>query len=201
MKSDQMRLAVFLKAPRAGAVKTRLAQAIGSRAALDAYQQMVDHLVEALQQIPKLQLRFTPDDAAAEVNRWRSPSWEVRPQGAGDLGQRLSAAFGELFSAGAERAVIIGSDCPWVTVQDIEEAWRRLADHDVVLGPAVDGGYWLIGLAQPQPALFENISWSSSDVFEQTLARATAAGLNIALLRQLSDIDTVADWDCFRSAG
>jgi glycosyltransferase A (GT-A) superfamily protein (DUF2064 family) len=90
--------------------------------------------------------------------------------------------------------VIIGSDCPDVSVSDVLSAWARLNEHDLVLGPASDGGYWLIGLRRPQPVLFQNITWSTSTVQAETLARAQRAELRTSLLRKLSDIDTEQDW-------
>jgi glycosyltransferase A (GT-A) superfamily protein (DUF2064 family) len=89
---------------------------------------------------------------------------------------------------------LIGSDCPGLTKQDIEQAWACLGDFDVVLGPARDGGYWLIGLRALQPALFQQVAWSTPTVLAQSLERAQQAGLRVALLRELSDVDTHRDW-------
>ena len=96
------------------------------------------------------------------------------------------------------RVVIIGSDCPEVTTGDIRAAWRELRTHDVVLGPATDGGYWLIGLRQTRPELFAGIAWSSETVLAETLRRAKSAGLHIQLLRILADVDTAEDWEAYR---
>ena len=91
----------------------------------------------------------------------------------------------------------IGSDCPDVTVADVEAAWEALQSHDVVLGPARDGGYWLIGLKEPRPSLFDGIAWGTDAVFAQTFDRCRAAGLVVHQLRQLDDIDTEEDWRRF----
>jgi glycosyltransferase A (GT-A) superfamily protein (DUF2064 family) len=88
-----------------------------------------------------------------------------------------------------------------VTAADIEQAWLALEEHDLVLGPATDGGYWLIALQQPQPSLFHDIPWSSEHVLQETLQRATAAGLRVHQLRTLSDVDTAEDWRALLARG
>jgi rSAM/selenodomain-associated transferase 1 len=190
-------LVVFVKAARVGAVKTRLAQEIGDRAACDAYQKLVRAVVSRIDSLHDVQLRYSPDDAEKEVGLWRKPQWALSPQGGGSLGQRLTRAFAELFAAGARRVVIVGSDCPWLSAADIEQAWNDLETHDLVLGPARDGGYWLVGLRELLPELFNDISWSTATVLEQTLERARARGLRFRLLRELRDVDTLDDWQAF----
>ena len=192
-------LIIFVKAPRPGEVKRRIAESIGAQAACDAYLALVEVLIGNLRTLSNVQVRYAPDDALLEIPRWLQPTWNAAAQGQGDLGQRLQKAFKDAFSMGAARVVIIGSDCPEVNEQDIQSAWTALDDHDLVLGPAEDGGYWLIGLSAEQPALFENISWSTGAVFEQTVARANAAKLSTRLLRKLRDIDTIDDWKHFKA--
>src|SRR5262245_47145077 len=142
------RLMVFVKAPRRGAVKTRLARTLGAVAAEAAYRHLVETLLNQLDGVRGVDLCFSPDDAASEVQHWLKEGWSSSPQGDGDLGQRLHSASQRAFQSGAKRVVIIGSDCRAVRAGDIREAWSGLATHDVVLGPATDGGYWLIGLRQ-----------------------------------------------------
>jgi len=191
------KLIVFVKAPRPGSVKTRLAKTLGADAACDAYRQLVEELLTELSRLTAVELRFAPDEAAAEIQPWLRESWQARAQGGGDLGQRMQAAFADAFAAGASRVAIVGSDCPEVRAADIRQAWNELKSHDLVIGPAMDGGYWLIGLTREQPELFKGISWSSEHVLAQTLQRAKAAGLRIQLLRILSDVDTEKDWKDF----
>ena len=193
----QEQLVVFVKAPRIGTVKTRLAKSIGAAAALNAYRCLVETLLGNLESLPEVELRFSPDDAFSEIQPWLRDGWRIQPQGNGDLGGRLQRALGENFSVGAKRVVIIGSDCPSVNVSDVRAAWSALASHDAVLGPARDGGYWLIGLNASQPLLFENIPWSTDAVLRETLARAKSTGLRVHHLRELSDVDTEADWKEF----
>lgn len=188
---------MFVRAPRPGAVKTRLAETLGATAACDAYRVLVETLLNELSEVADVELRFTPDDASAEIKPWLRKSWQMRPQGQGSLGRRLQTAFAETLSRGAQRVAIIGSDCPSVTSRDIEEAWSALETNDVVIGPARDGGYWLIGLRQPQPTLFDGIAWSTETVLRETLHRAEVVGLRVKFLRELSDVDTEADWRAF----
>ncbi len=194
------RLIVFVKAPRPGAVKTRLAKAIGASAAAAAYRQLVATLLNQLNGLGGVEVCFSPDDAAGEVQHWLKHGWSCSPQGEGDLGRRMYSAFQRAFHAGAKRVAIIGSDCPVIGVEDIREAWGGLQTHDVVLGPAADGGYWLIGLRQLQPDLFRDVCWSTDYVFAETLRRVQHAGLSVKLLRELADVDTDLDWRAFLGA-
>lgn len=192
------KLLVFLKAPRRGTVKTRLAADLGPDDALSAYRELVAVTLSHLVALAPVELRFTPDDAGSEIAPWLRAGWGSAPQGNGDLGTRLARAFDEAFHAGHQRVVVIGSDCPYVTDHDIRTAWEALAHHEVVLGPAMDGGYWLLGLRSAQPDLFAEIEWSTANVLSQTLQRAKAAHLSVTLLRPLSDVDTATDWEAWR---
>ena len=187
------RIIIFVKAPRAGFVKTRLATAIGNEAACNAYRQLAETVVANLVTLPHAELRFTPDDAEDEITPWLSDGWTARPQGEGDLGKRLHRAFIEANGP----AIIIGSDSPQVELCDFRTAAKALQTHDAVIGPATDGGYWLIGLNAPCPALFKEIEWSTGGVLQSTLAKADEAGLSVRLLRELADVDTGVDWKKF----
>ena len=110
-----------------------------------------------------------------------------------DLGARLTAAFVGLFQGGSDRAVVIGTDCPDLTPEALRRALGALAGSDLVLGPAHDGGYYLIGLRRPMPALFLGIEWGSGRVLEETLSRARDMGLAAHMLEALGDLDTPAD--------
>lgn len=196
MSRDQ--LILMCKAPRPGSVKTRMAATLGPGRACEIYRSMVDTLLDQLEGVDSVELRFTPADASSEVASWkRRPSWRLQPQGEGDLGQRMLEAQSSAFSKGARRVVIIGSDCPELVTADIHEAFQALQTSDLVLGPAVDGGYWLIGVTSVMPELFRDIPWSQSEVFEQTMARALALRLQVSFLRILRDIDTAEDWEQF----
>ena len=194
------KLIVFVKAPRPGAVKTRLAKTIGAAAAEAAYRRLVETLLNHLAGLGGVELCFSPDDAAGEVQHWLKEGWLSSPQGEGDLGRRLESAFQRALHSGAKRVAIIGSDCPAVTIEDIRNAWAGLRTHDVVLGPATDGGYWLIGLRQLQPNLFRGITWSTQHVCAETIRRVEHAGLSVQMLRELVDVDTDLDWRVFLDA-
>jgi uncharacterized protein len=190
-------LIVFIKAPRVGTVKSRIARTAGAERACAIYRQLVETALGHLNSIGQVQLRFSPDDAAKEIAPWLRGNWRAEPQGAGDLGHRLRRAFEAAFANGAECVVVIGSDCPEIEATDIYAAWKELKSHDLVVGPAIDGGYWLMGLRAPHPELFEKITWSSDQVLAQTLQRAKSIGLRIQLLRILADVDTEADWNAY----
>jgi rSAM/selenodomain-associated transferase 1 len=192
------RLIIFLKAPRPGTVKTRLG--LGEIAECEAYRRLVLAVLGEVAVFDAVQVRFAPDDAEPEIRHWVRAGWAVAPQGEGDLGARMQAAFAESFAVGAARVVIIGSDCPYLTAADVREAWEALKTSDLVVGPAEDGGYWLIGLRENQPGLFTNMAWSSSDVFSETMSRAKALRLKTFLLRTLRDVDTREDWEKFISS-
>jgi rSAM/selenodomain-associated transferase 1 len=196
--SSAKKLVVFIKAPRPGSVKTRLAQTIGDDAACDVYRELVAAVLGRVGTISSVELRFSPDDAPDEIASWVRSGWTMRPQGGGCLGERMHRAFLEHFESGARRVVIIGSDSPEITTTDICEAWQALKSHDVVLGPAVDGGYWLIGLRGPCAKLFEGISWSTDSVMRETLVRIGQANLTVSLLGRLSDVDTELDVRAWR---
>lgn len=189
------RLLVFVKAPRSGQVKTRLAGALGDETACLAYRCLVESLTRTLSPLRNVDLVFSPEDAAVEIQGWKRDAWRCVPQTDGDLGRRMSAAFQAAFDEGCKRVVCIGSDCPDLTVEEIQNAWRSLQTHDAVLGPARDGGYWLIGLSAPRPELFRGIAWSAPDVCEQTVRILNAAGLRWKSLAVREDVDTAEDWN------
>ncbi len=190
------RLIIFLKAPRPGFVKTRLAAALGPDGACTAYIGLVETLLHRLRSRTDVELRFTPDDAAAEVRHWAGPGWLVEPQGKGDLGDRLERAVHDAFLDRCDFVVIIGADCPEVSTRDVDRAVEILEDGtaDVVLGPAKDGGYWLIAMKKPIAGLFTGIPWSSDRVLVETQLRARELGLKVKQIRTLTDVDTPGDW-------
>ena len=181
---------VFLKAPRPGFVKTRLAKTLGPKAACRAYTRMTAAVLDRLSNFSNVQLRFTPDDAEAEIAHLLRPGWQSFPQGAGSLGERMDHAFRDANGP----ALLIGTDCPDLNASDIREATAALSTHPVILGPARDGGYWLIGLQAPCPPLFQGISWSTSSVFHDTLRIAQQSGQSVHQLRTLTDIDDEDTW-------
>ena len=197
----KVRIVVFLKTPRPGYVKTRLAASLGDEEACSAYKQLAHHFLNKLSDYQDVELRFAPDDAAEEITPFlKSSHWTLKPQGGGDLGQRMLRAMEECFED-SDAILIFGTDCPYIDSFDLGAALEAIQSSDVVLGPAKDGGYWTIGLSQPQSALFEGISWSTDQVLKQTLERAKQRALNYRLLRELEDVDDSESWERYRLTG
>lgn len=197
---------VFLREPRAGLVKTRLASAIGARQAARLYRAFVQDTLHAAASLSgaDLEVRFTPSLAKRSrilslAPRGSRRRWVLRPQSTGGLGERLSRAARDAFRQGAASVILLGSDCPLLGSGELKAADNALRRNDVVLGPARDGGYYLIGLSRPAPGLFRNVPWSTPEVLGKTLERAEALGLTIALLRELPDVDTLGDLIDLRS--
>lgn len=189
-------LGVLVKAPAPGRVKTRLAAEIGPRRAAELYRHLGALVVEAcISSAYATVVWFSPASARRQVAAWLKSSRVAafRAQPRGDLGTRLVAALRRHFRDGARRVILIGSDCLGVDAKLVTRALAALDARDLVLGPAADGGYYLIGLRAPAPELFRGIAWSTGAVLEQTLARARQLGLHPALLPTLRDVDTASD--------
>lgn len=129
----------------------------------------------------------------AQMRHWLGDAVVLKPQGEGNLGDRLLFSLQQGFATGLQQIIIIGSDCPDIAEAQIAQALTLLESHDVVLGPAVDGGYYLIGLNRLYVPLFENIPWGTAQVLERTRAIAHQSGLSLAQLNPLSDIDRPED--------
>ena len=188
-------LAVFLKAPRPGAVKTRLVPELGEAAAARLYRALAESVLAGTRPGPGEYERlffFTPAEARAEMEAWFPGEAWIAQEGA-DLGARMSSACDEAFRRGAGRVAIVGSDVPGLSRDDVGVALASLRNHDLVLGPARDGGYYLIGLGHRRPALFEGVAWGTGSVFAATTERAAALGLSVRVLEERRDIDTVED--------
>jgi hypothetical protein len=188
-------LIVFLKRPRIGEVKTRLIPALGEAAAADLYRILAEEEVRRTAPSGDEYRRlffFAPEEAGADMQAW-FPGETWLPQRGADLGSRMADAFEQAFAEGARRAAIIGSDVPWVSRELVRGAFQALGEADVVLGPARDGGYYLLALGELRPPLFQGIAWSTSSVLAQTVEKAGGLGLSVRLLDVLSDIDTLDD--------
>lgn len=202
-------LVLFARAPERGRVKTRLAAAVGEDAALACYRALGAAVAAAVRPPAapdgrpawRTVVAHTPADAAPALAAWLAPAHdalEYAPQHDGDLGARMRGAVERATAEGAGRVVVIGTDCPDVDAATVAAALAALADADVVLGPALDGGYYLVGVRAPVgracAALFEGVPWSAPDTLAVSLARAAAAGLTVAQLAPLRDVDTGEDW-------
>ncbi len=190
---------VFLKNPEYGKVKTRLARDIGEEEALSVYNNLARYTLDIVKKVnARIQLWFSsylPGHAEGLLG-----SFEQHLQKGEDLGERLSNAFGAAFEEGAEKVLVIGSDCPELRHTHLEEALELLNEKELVIGPSEDGGYYLLGLNACRPGLFEGIAWSSSSVFTDTINKAMEMGLRVHVLEILNDIDTVQDLRKYRKA-
>lgn len=187
-------LIVFVKNPEAGKVKTRLADTIGDTKALEIYQNLLTHTrQEALKVRADRQIWYS--EYIDRQDEWESPLFSKYLQPDGNLGNKMLHAFDSGFKSGYRKIILIGSDCPTLLSDHIREAFIKLDTHDVVLGPSTDGGYYLIGLNKLFPNLFYDKSWSTSNLYLQTVEVLEKAGLTYYELEELNDIDTVEDLD------
>ncbi len=192
-------LALFAKHWEPGQVKTRLAARLGHDCASEIYLAFLHSLLERLAAAGDQRwLVYTPSNSRAAFQQLAGSSWRLVPQSAGDLGQRMAALFGQAFAAGAQHVVLIGSDCPTLPDVHIEQAFELLNRVAVVLGPATDGGYCLIGASGRVPPIFAGVDWSTDRVCEQTLAHLQSAELPYACLPPWHDIDTPEDLERLR---
>ena len=182
---------LFAKYPTPGRVKTRLARQIGAHAAASRYKEMVETLVRELKAVPTYTLTccYDPPDHDEAFRSWLPQLTSFLAQSPGDLGQRMETAIEDALSHGAPAAIVIGSDCIDLNKDILKQAIAALNESDVVIGPAVDGGYYLIGMKKPHPELFHNMTWSHQDVYRETIRRSEQQRLNVAALPVLADLD------------
>jgi rSAM/selenodomain-associated transferase 1 len=190
---------MILKAPRPGEAKTRLARGIDAARASAIYRALVEHQAAEIPVAWRVTVYFAPASAGEEMKIWLTPrlpeGTRFVPQCEGDLGRRLETAVRAEFDNGSERVYLIGGDCPGLCRDFFCEADRALSDDDIVIGPAQDGGYVLLGLKCPHEVLFRDIAWSTPVVLDQTLAAARGQALTVRLLRPLVDIDDATTLD------
>ena len=196
-------LVIMAKLPAAERTKTRLCPPLSPAGAAALYEAMLRDTIELVARLEGVQLAIavTPPEAVGDFRRTSPPHAILLPVAGADIGDCLSEVLERLLAIGYSQAIAVNSDGPTLPIDHLREAVIRLAeaDVDVVLGPSEDGGYYLIGLKQHQPMLFQRIEWSTERVLAQTLARAEEAGLNVVLLPPWYDVDTPADLDSLRS--
>jgi hypothetical protein len=190
-------LIIFTRYPEPGKTKTRLIPALGAEGAATLQRQMTEH---TLAQVKELQAKrlvsvevYFVGGNQQLMQSWLGTSVIYRQQGDGDLGRRMAIAFQTALEAGKQRVVVIGTDCPDLKAEVMVKAFHALEQHDLVLGPAQDGGYYLIGLCRLIPELFTGISWSTAEVLQQTMSIAQRLELAVAYLPRLSDVDRPED--------
>lgn len=189
-------LLVFQKNEVLGKVKTRLAAEVGAHRALEIYHFLLLKTYRAIGassfSVYTYFSDFIPENPSYPVDKSKLQMGQ-------DLGERMKNAFSTNFESGMEKVVLIGTDCPSIEGRDILQAFDALDQSDLVIGPARDGGYYLIGMKQRADFLFEGISWSTELVLSQTLTLAAEKGFQTYLLPVLEDIDTLEDWERYCS--
>lgn len=192
MKNDNA-LIVFQKNAVLGKVKSRLAATIGEKKALEIYQSLLLHTYRQIEKLEDVDISIFYSDFIEENSFGQfKPDFEEVQKGV-DLGERMSNAFLSLFQKGYKKVIIIGTDCPEIKTADIKDAFLALEKKEVCIGPALDGGYYLLGMCQFYGALFQNMPWSSSEVSKKTLEILNRDQISYELMKMLRDIDTEED--------
>ena len=189
-------LLFFVKYPQKGQVKTRLSAELDEDITVELYRNFILDLLSMLKRLEvQLQICFSPADSQKKFEEWLGTQYFYVPQQGDDLGQRMKNAFIHAFDQGFQRAVIIGSDSPDLPGGLINEAFLYLETHDAVIGPSIDGGYYLIGFSKAAflPEAFEGIEWSTDLVLRKTLSILEKAELKSCQLPVWSDVDTLND--------
>jgi rSAM/selenodomain-associated transferase 1 len=198
-------LLIFAKQPLPGKVKTRLSPPFSPQEAADIYRCMLSDTLAKVAGLPGVEifLFFEPSCGAVDFFRENFPGIKIFPQQGEGLGERLKKAFEMVFGLGFESVAAIGTDSPDLPLLHLQEPFRLLQDEgaDVVFGPAVDGGYYLVALGRSCPGLFRDIPWSTSRVLEESLEAASSLGLQVKSLPVWHDMDTVEDLKRFLAAG
>ncbi len=185
-------LIVFAKSPRSGNVKTRLEGHLPEEERISLYTSLLESTVEKLRAIPDADtfISYSPPEESGYFSKFGLATFA---QSEGDLGERMHKAMEGLFADGYARVVLVGVDIPGLSASIIRKAFELLSGVDVVFGPARDGGYYLVGLRAPKGEIFSNIEWSTDTTLRQSIRKAEAAGLSVAFVDTLSDIDRPDD--------
>jgi uncharacterized protein len=190
-------LIIFSRYPEAGKTKTRMIPALGTEGAAELQRQMTEHtLATAIALRSSRKVAIAIHFAGGELSlmqEWLGADLNYMPQVAGDLGKKMQSAFDLAFAAGNQRIVIIGTDCPDLDQTILTKAFNSLQHHDLVLGVAEDGGYYLIGLNRQIPELFQQIAWGTEQVLNQTSKIAQQLNLQVDYLTTLADVDRPQD--------
>ena len=195
LAGDRERLVVFARAPYLGRVKTRLTPPLTQQQALDLHRALVEDTLERIARFrrPGLEHWLYLSEPSSPEQLDVAPAWSSAIQAGDDLGARMEGAFRQAYEDGRDRIVIVGSDSPTLPLDYLEQAYEALATQDVVLGPAEDGGYYLVGSSRFIPELLRGITWGSSRVLEQSTAALSRAGRSFHLLPSWYDVDTAED--------
>ncbi|MBD1395562.1 TIGR04282 family arsenosugar biosynthesis glycosyltransferase [Pontibacter sp. JH31] len=190
--TEKKLLMLFVRNPELGKVKTRLAASVGPETALDIYLHLLRHTRDITQELPVDKVVYY-SEKVEQQDLWPDARYLKKVQPPGDLGEKMKLAFETAFAEGYTSVVIIGSDCHQLTSDIVNQAFDELKTHEVVIGPALDGGYYLLGMRHLHPELFHNKRWSTEHVFPDTLYDIERLHLSHTLLPYLSDIDKLED--------
>ena len=186
-------LIIFIKNPELGKVKKRLAVDVGDAKALNIYRALLEHTRNLCLEVNCYRFLYYFQELK-EDDEWLIEDFLKRKQPKGDLGEKMSDAFGHVLHSHS-KAVIIGSDCPQISSSIINKAFTSLNNCDLVIGPTFDGGYYLLGMKSMHSDLFEDIEWSTDRVFKKTISKAKKIHLDLIFMPELSDVDYKEDWD------
>ena len=188
-------LIIFIKNPALGKVKTRLAKTVGDEKALDIYLELTEITRKNAKILRGVNRHVFYSDFYNRDDEWSNTAFQKQVQSGDDLGERMFNAFSTILTSN-EKAVIIGSDCPTLTAEILENAFAALENHDFVVGPSTDGGYYLLGFGQQNLSdlVFKNVDWSTENVLPTTLKRLEEAEKSVFLLPELTDVDEEKDW-------
>ncbi|WP_373496849.1 TIGR04282 family arsenosugar biosynthesis glycosyltransferase [Aquiflexum sp.] len=198
-KNSENAIIIFQKNLVLGKVKTRLAASVGNQQALEIYRDLVAFTYRQAIEVKNADIWVFFSDAFEEIEEsFQDHITAKMVQEGADLGERMQNAFATIFGMGYSKAFLIGTDCPEISPKILETALDSLKKHEVVIGSALDGGYYLIGMKKVHPQLFWQMPWSTVKVLPTTLQKINNDNLSHYLLPTLSDIDTEEDWLTFR---
>ena len=183
-------LLIFTRNPEFGKVKTRLARDIGHQAALDIYKFLLAHTVKICTPLDTEKAVYYSEEIPNN-DLWNATVFQKKKQVGEDLGERMQNAFAEGFHLGYSKIIIIGSDLYDIETKDLEQAFKVLNNHEIVIGPAEDGGYYLLGMKQLHPKLFKNKNWGTATVLQDTINELKKS--NYKLLEKRNDVDLYSD--------
>lgn len=191
--NNQDILMIFLKPFIEGKVKTRLAKSIGNKKALEVYKALVYHTLKEAKKLPdNVKIYYFYSEDPSNSNKVPGEH-KFHIQEGTTLGDKMAAAFDWAEQQAYSKKIIIGSDCAELSVVNLNEAFSKLGNHEMVIGPAKDGGYYLIGMKKLYPEIFRGIQWSTNSVYNSTIDKIESNALSYATLEILSDIDDVED--------
>ena len=185
-------LLIFTKNPELGKCKTRLASSIGDESALNVYEQLLAYTSDFTAKVNAECIVYY-SNKITQQDHWDAKHFTKKIQVDGDLGIKMASAIKENLDAGYEKVVLIGSDCAEINETDVENAFEALNTSEVVIGPALDGGYYLIGMRTFIPSLFQDKSWSTPDLINETISTLKKQQISFSLLSEKSDIDYEED--------